>query len=56
MAGDPEDTFLRKVETEVLIPKIVRERSRKEKCIEEVAGRSCKIQIFFYNIHTGYYF
>uniref|UniRef100_A0A1B6G0H2 COX assembly mitochondrial protein n=1 Tax=Cuerna arida TaxID=1464854 RepID=A0A1B6G0H2_9HEMI len=34
--GDPDDTFLRKVEEQVLIPKMIRERSRAEKCSEEV--------------------
>ena len=32
--GDPEDRTLRKVETEVLIPKIMRERCKTEKCVE----------------------
>ncbi|XP_054268740.1 COX assembly mitochondrial protein homolog [Macrosteles quadrilineatus] len=36
--GDPDDTSLRKVEKEVLIPKIIRDRSREEKCIAEVAA------------------
>ncbi|XP_058454103.1 COX assembly mitochondrial protein homolog [Malaya genurostris] len=35
--GDPNDRSLRKVEVEVLIPKIMRERSKVEKCIEEVS-------------------
>ncbi|XP_053675384.1 COX assembly mitochondrial protein homolog [Anopheles nili] len=34
--GDPEDRRLRKVEIEVLIPKIMRERAKKEKCTAEV--------------------
>ncbi|KAG7196690.1 hypothetical protein KM043_016022 [Ampulex compressa] len=34
--GDPDDLFLRKVEKDVMIPKIVRERSRLEKCVAEV--------------------
>ncbi|KAJ8672800.1 hypothetical protein QAD02_004060 [Eretmocerus hayati] len=34
--GDPDDRFLRKVEKDVLIAKIVRDRSRQEKCIPEV--------------------
>uniref|UniRef100_A0A182NE41 TOG domain-containing protein n=1 Tax=Anopheles dirus TaxID=7168 RepID=A0A182NE41_9DIPT len=34
--GDPDDRRLRKVELEVLIPKIMRERAKKEKCIAEV--------------------
>uniref|UniRef100_A0A182JNW1 TOG domain-containing protein n=1 Tax=Anopheles christyi TaxID=43041 RepID=A0A182JNW1_9DIPT len=33
---DPEDRRLRKVELEVLIPKIMRERAKTEKCIAEV--------------------
>ncbi|XP_070495066.1 COX assembly mitochondrial protein homolog [Chironomus tepperi] len=36
--GDPDDRKLRKVEKEVLIPKIMRDRAKKEKCIEEVAA------------------
>lgn len=36
-AGDPNDTSLRKVETEVLIPKIMRNRAKTEKC-KEVVG------------------
>ncbi|XP_062549249.1 COX assembly mitochondrial protein homolog [Armigeres subalbatus] len=34
--GDPNDRRLRKVELEVLIPKIMRERAKTEKCIPEV--------------------
>lgn len=34
--GDPNDRRLRKVEREVLIPKIMRERAKTEKCIPEV--------------------
>ncbi|XP_052897949.1 COX assembly mitochondrial protein homolog [Anopheles moucheti] len=34
--GDPEDRRLRKVELEVLIPKIMRERAKTEKCLTEV--------------------
>lgn len=33
--GDPDDKTLRKVELEVLIPKLIREKTKKEKCIEE---------------------
>ena len=32
--GDPEDRSLRRVEVEVLIPKIMRERARSTKCAE----------------------
>ncbi|XP_055681784.1 COX assembly mitochondrial protein homolog [Lutzomyia longipalpis] len=40
--GDPDDKSLRKVEIEVLIPKIMRDRARAEKCTEEVAAfESC---------------
>uniref|UniRef100_T1E8Z3 COX assembly mitochondrial protein n=1 Tax=Anopheles aquasalis TaxID=42839 RepID=T1E8Z3_ANOAQ len=34
--GDPDDRRLRKVEIEVLIPKIMRERAKTEKCVAEV--------------------
>uniref|UniRef100_A0A182QAD1 TOG domain-containing protein n=1 Tax=Anopheles farauti TaxID=69004 RepID=A0A182QAD1_9DIPT len=34
--SDPDDRRLRKVELEVLIPKIMRERAKKEKCTAEV--------------------
>lgn len=34
--GDPDDKSLRKVEKNVLIPKIMRERTKTEKCINEV--------------------
>lgn len=34
--GDPDDFSLRKVETEILIPKIMRDRAKTEKCIPEV--------------------
>ncbi|XP_035773913.1 COX assembly mitochondrial protein homolog [Anopheles albimanus] len=34
--GDPDDRRLRKVELEVLIPKIMRERAKTEKCVAEV--------------------
>ncbi|EDW90239.1 COX assembly mitochondrial protein homolog [Drosophila yakuba] len=35
--GDPNDTRLRKVEREVLIPKIMRDRAKSEFCSKEVA-------------------
>ncbi|XP_072945135.1 COX assembly mitochondrial protein homolog [Epargyreus clarus] len=35
--GDPNDRTLRKVEVEVLIPKLMREKAKSEKCIKEVA-------------------
>lgn len=42
--GDPDDRSLRKVETEVVIPKLVREKARTEKCIPEVENfnKCCK--------------
>ncbi|CAK9828090.1 COX assembly mitochondrial protein homolog [Anthophora retusa] len=42
--GDPEDKSLRKVEKEVLIPQIMRDRAKREKCIQEVEDFSecCK--------------
>ncbi|CAD7080089.1 unnamed protein product [Hermetia illucens] len=40
--GDPEDRTLRRVEKEVLIPKIMRERAKTEKCVDAVkAFESC---------------
>lgn len=36
LPGDPNDVTLRKVEEEILIPKIMRDRAKKEKCIPEV--------------------
>ncbi|KAF4524481.1 hypothetical protein B566_EDAN013096 [Ephemera danica] len=38
--GDPTDKTLRKVEVEVLIPKVMRERAKAEKCIPEVQAFS----------------
>lgn len=38
IAGDPSDKTLRKVEREVVIPKLMKERA-KELCHEEVKGR-----------------
>lgn len=42
--GDPNDRTLRKVEKDVLVMKKVRDRTRDEKCIEEVAefSKCCK--------------
>ncbi|KAM0727526.1 COX assembly mitochondrial protein-like protein [Formica fusca] len=34
--GDPDDKSLRKVETDILIPKLMRERTKTEKCVSEV--------------------
>ncbi|XP_053610598.1 COX assembly mitochondrial protein homolog [Plodia interpunctella] len=34
--GDPADKSLRKVEVEVLIPKLMREKAKAEKCSEQV--------------------
>ncbi|XP_055859127.1 COX assembly mitochondrial protein homolog [Episyrphus balteatus] len=40
--GDPNDRSLRKVEVEVLIPKIMRDRAKAEHCLKEVkAFESC---------------
>lgn len=38
ITGDPDDKTLRKVEIEVMVPKKMREKTRDEKCIEEVKG------------------
>lgn len=42
--GDPDDKTLRKVEQDVLVPKIMRDRAKVEKCIEVVADfeKCCK--------------
>lgn len=37
-AGDPDSKVLRRVEIDVLIPKIMRERTKTEKCIPQVAA------------------
>ncbi|XP_071447522.1 COX assembly mitochondrial protein homolog [Hetaerina americana] len=34
--GDPDDRSLRKVEIEVLVPKVMREKAKAEKCPDEV--------------------
>ncbi|XP_017890345.1 COX assembly mitochondrial protein homolog [Ceratina calcarata] len=34
--GDPDDKSLRKVEKDVLIPQIMRDRAKTEKCVQEV--------------------
>lgn len=34
-SGDPDDYTLRRIEQNVVIPKIVRERAKYEKCSEE---------------------
>ncbi|KAF7395611.1 hypothetical protein HZH68_009661 [Vespula germanica] len=34
--GDPDDKTLRKVEIDVLIPQIIRDKTKKEKCVPEV--------------------
>ncbi|XP_011504775.1 PREDICTED: COX assembly mitochondrial protein homolog [Ceratosolen solmsi marchali] len=36
--GDPDDRFLRKVEKDVLVAQIVRNKAREEKCVPEVAA------------------
>ncbi|CAL7946998.1 unnamed protein product [Xylocopa violacea] len=35
--GDPDDKSLRKVEKDVLIPQIMRDKAREQKCVAEVA-------------------
>ncbi|KAG6443313.1 COX assembly mitochondrial protein homolog [Manduca sexta] len=42
--GDPDDRSLRKVEVEVVIPKLIREKAKTEKCTQEVAEfeKCCK--------------
>lgn len=42
--GDPNDVTLRKVEREVLIPKKIRDKTKEEKCVPEVAAfdKCCK--------------
>ena len=37
-SGDPDSYKLRKIEQNVVIPKIVRERAKYEKCSEENKG------------------
>lgn len=34
--GDPDDRSLRKVEKDVMVPKLMRERTKTEKCVDEV--------------------
>ncbi|XP_020291579.1 COX assembly mitochondrial protein homolog [Pseudomyrmex gracilis] len=34
--GDPDDRTLRKVEKDVMIPKLIRERTKEEKCVDEI--------------------
>lgn len=38
ISGDPDDRSLRKVEKNVLIPKLMRERIKSDKCANEVKG------------------
>ncbi|KAF7997242.1 hypothetical protein HCN44_005519 [Aphidius gifuensis] len=38
--GDPEDQTLRKLERDVLIPKKIRERTSREKCVEQAKAFS----------------
>ncbi|XP_022233743.1 COX assembly mitochondrial protein homolog [Drosophila obscura] len=47
--GDPNDTKLRKVEVEVLIPKIMRDRAKAELCTKEVTDfqECCKTSSIF---------
>ncbi|EDW03699.1 COX assembly mitochondrial protein homolog [Drosophila grimshawi] len=47
--GDPNDTKLRNVEREVLIPKIMRDRAKVEHCAKEVADfeECCKSSSIF---------
>ncbi|XP_026756480.1 COX assembly mitochondrial protein homolog [Galleria mellonella] len=47
--GDPEDRTLRKVEIEVMIPKLMREKAKSEKCVSEVKEfeRCCKDSSIF---------
>lgn len=37
-SGDPNDRSLRKVEKDVLIPQLIRDRTKTEKCVDEVKG------------------
>ncbi|CRK94237.1 CLUMA_CG007752, isoform A [Clunio marinus] len=40
--GDPDDKSLRRVEKEVMVPKVMRDKAKVEKCLEEVqAFESC---------------
>lgn len=34
--GDPDDKSMRKVEKDILVPKLIRERTKAEKCVDEV--------------------
>ncbi len=44
--GDPNDKSLRKVELEVSIPGIVRERAHREKCQQSVDGETKSNKVF----------
>lgn len=43
-AGDPDDKSMRRIESDVLVSQIVRDRTRLEKCVPEVAAfdKCCK--------------
>ncbi|XP_034834371.1 COX assembly mitochondrial protein homolog [Maniola hyperantus] len=47
--GDPDDKSLRKVEIEVVIPKLMREKAKTEKCVKEVEefNKCCKASSVF---------
>ena len=44
MKGDPDSRALRKVEREVIIPKMMKEIAHKEKCPDLVKGKFCKVK------------
>lgn len=46
--GDPDSYKLRKIEQNVVIPKIVRERAKYEKCSEENKGNTTKSRFVVY--------
>jgi hypothetical protein len=54
-SGDPLDRSLRNVETEVLIPKKMRDKAKDEKCVEEVKGKTHQytdsVRNFTYNLY-----
>lgn len=47
--GDPDDRSLRKVETEIMIPKIMREKAKTEKCTRQVEGEGLFPSLYLLN-------
>ncbi len=60
VSGDPDSTYLRKIEKEVSIPDLMKKLVHEEKCLKEVEGEASKfkrnldvVRLCFISVFSG---